>query len=139
MLVPFADVNLHLAQLGRIFGGPPVRPSSRRAALVPRFNLEETDQAWLLHGQLPGWTADQVEIAVEGGVLSITGESSDAAPDGYRAVRRERSAMRLHRRLRLSDDIDLAGISALTRDGVLTVTLPRRPNTQPRRIPVQPG
>lgn len=135
MLTPFSTFDRTFAQFDRLFGLPASRPAV--APRGPRFNLEETDAAWRLQGQLPGWSADDLELTVEEGVLLLRGEKRLEVPEGYRVVRRERASTRLERSLRLSDDIDLDGISATVRDGLLTVTLPRKPAAEPRRIPIQ--
>lgn len=135
MLTPFSNFDRTFAQFDRLFGLPTGRPDV--APRGPRFNLEETDAAYRLQGQLPGWSADDFELTVEDGVLTIQGHKDVSAPEGYRVVRRERAGARFERSLRLSDDIDLDGISATARDGLLTVTLPRKPAAAPRRISVQ--
>ena len=137
MLSPFSDFNRTFAQFDRLFGLPAARPAPRAGG--PRFQVEETDGAWLLHGLLPGWSAGDLEITVEDGVLTLTGERSTEVPAGYRPLRQERRGQHLERTLRLSDDIDVDAISARSHEGVLTVTLPRRTPAAPRREPVQAG
>lgn len=137
MLMPFSDFNRTFAQFDRLFGVPAARPPSQ--ARGPRFQVEETDGAWLLHGLLPGWSAGDLQISVEDGVLTLKAERSTEPPEGYRPLRRERRGQRLERTLRLSDDIDVEAISARSHEGVLTVTLPRRSPAAPRRVTVEAG
>lgn len=137
MLNTFADFNRHLAEFDRLFALS-TRVSAPPAA-GPRFNLVETDEAWLVQGLLPGWSANNIDVSIEDGVLIVSGEHAPEAPEGYRAVQRERRDLSFKRTLRLHDEIDQGAISASARDGVLTVTLPRKPAAQPRRIPVTVG
>ncbi len=136
MLPTFKDWNRHFNDLDLLFGWAGARPAPRPAVSGPRFNLEETEAAWHLHGLLPGWSADQVELTVEDGSLLLRGQHPADLPEGYRPLRRERGEQRFARSLRLSDDVDVDNISAQFRNGVLTVRLPRKAPPQPRRIAV---
>ena len=137
MLNAFSDFDRHFAEFERLLGIPGVRTTARPRHSGPRFNVEETDQAWTIRGLLPGWSAESLEITLDDGNLVLKGEQRAEIPEGYRPVRRERGDLRFTRSLRLPEDVDLDKISAGFKDGVLTLTLPRKPKAAPRRIEVQ--
>ena len=103
----------------------------------PRFDLQETEDAYELTGDLPGVKAEDLNVSVEDGVLTISGQRDVAPPEGYTALRQERGAMRFERTYRIGDRIDAAGAEAKLADGVLKLTLPKRPEAKPRRIQIQ--
>jgi HSP20 family protein len=115
-------------------------PSVTAAAFGPALDVEESDDAFTIHVELPGVPADQVDVSLEENVLTISGERrfyDDRGVDGFRRV--ERSFGRFHRALRLPDRVDGNGVRAVQRDGVLTITAPKAEDAKPRRIAVERG
>ena len=89
----------------------------------------------------PGVDPASLEIHLERGVLTITGERKTAAPSNGDAKStlhiNERFAGRFRRVVSMPDDIDPASVSADSRDGVVRVSAQRKAAAQPRRIEVQ--
>lgn len=103
----------------------------------PALDVEETDEAFTLHVELPGVNADDVDLSIEDNVLSVAGQRdfyNDKSAEGFRRV--ERRFGRFHRAIRLPDRVDADKISAQYRDGLLTVTVPKAESAKPRRIKV---
>ncbi len=101
--------------------------------------LEDKDHV-LLKAELPGVNPKEVNISVEDNVLTISGEKKlehEDKKDNY--VRVERYYGKFSRAFTLPPYVDPAQISAEYKDGVLTVTLPKRPETKPRQIQVKAG
>lgn len=120
--------------------GRPLVGSDRTFAALqsgPRFSLEENEDGYVLSGDLPGVKADDLKVTVEDGVLTIAGQRDVGAPEGYTALRQERGAQRFERSYRLGDRIDANGAEAKLDDGVLTLTLPKRPEVKPRQIEIR--
>ena len=117
---------------------------SREAEVVtdwlPAVDIRETDTSYVLHADLPGVLADDIEVSMEDGVLTIQGkresESKDEQ-DGYQ--RFERVTGKFMRRFTLPDTANGEQISASTRDGVLEVTIPKQEKLKPRKIDVVTG
>jgi len=106
-------------------------------AFSPALDVEETDDGFTLHVELPGITADQVEVSIEENVLVIAGERefyADKSAEGFRRV--ERRFGRFHRAVRLPDRVDPEKIAASYKDGLLTVAVPKAESAKPRRIQV---
>jgi len=123
--------------LGRAADGPSVTAAG---AFGPALDVEESDDAFTIHVELPGVTADEVDVSLEENVLTVSGERrfyADREADGFRRI--ERSFGRFHRAIRLPDRVDASGVRAVQRDGVLTITAPKAEDAKPRRIAVQRG
>jgi HSP20 family protein len=105
---------------------------------APPIDVYETADRYVITAELPGLARDQVEVALEGHRLTIRGSRPVAAGDGgpHRYHQVERGHGSFERAFEFVDAIDQKAINADLRDGVLTVTLPKRPAPAPRRIEV---
>ena len=109
-------------------------------AWAPALDVEETEDGFVLHVELPGVPTDAVEVSLEENVLTIEGERrfyEDREADGFRRV--ERAFGRFHRAIRLPDRVNGDQVSATHRDGVLTIDVPKAEEAKPRRITVTAG
>jgi HSP20 family protein len=102
-----------------------------------RVNVWDAGASVVLEAEVPGFTDKDVRIAFDRNALTLSGERGAGVPEGYTAVRRERPALTFTRTVRFGVPIDVDGITAVVKDGVLTVTLPKRAKAAPRAIPVQ--
>lgn len=107
-------------------------PSATRVAAT----LRDDGEALVLRADLPGLADGDVGLSLEGDVLTLQAARGSAAPEGFRAVRTERPAVRFARSFELPCRVDGDATSAAMRDGVLTVTLPKAKEARPRRITV---
>jgi len=106
----------------------------------PALNVGTSPAAVEVYAFAPGLDPGSIEVDLDKGVLSLTGErkSSLPAPDAKTTLhQQERFVGRFRRVLSLPDDIDPDGVSASYTDGVLHVSVKRREAAQPRRITVQ--
>lgn len=110
-----------------------------RPRRTPIVSLRETEDAILVDADLPGVKADQLQISVDHGVLTVHGSVTEPGRSGFTPLHREYEAADFHRTLTLPDNIDSGAISASTRNGVVTITLPKVKAAQPRRIAVTAG
>lgn len=107
---------------------------------APLVDIKEEAERFVIHADLPGIDPADVEILMDKGILTIKGErSSESSEQGERYSRVERRYGSFHRRFALPDSADPDGIAASGRNGVLTITIPKRPETKPRRIQVGNG
>lgn len=107
-------------------------------AWSPALDVEENEDAFVLHVELPGMKADDVDISLEENVLTISGERTfyaDRERDGFKRV--ERRFGRFHRAVRLPDRVEPDGVTAAYRDGIVSVTVPKAPEAKPRRIQIE--
>ena len=103
-------------------------------------DVRETGDALLVQAELPGLTVDDVDVRVENGVLTISGEKKqeleqDSEDSGYRLV--ERCYGRFERSFRLPRSVDAEKVKAEFANAVLTVTFPKAEEAKPRRIEVK--
>ncbi len=102
-----------------------------------RVNVWDAGANVVVVAEVPGLTEKDVQISFDKNVLTLSGERAPTAPEGYAAVRRERPTLRFSRSVRFGVPIDVEGITAVVKNGLLTVTLPKRAKAVARTIPVQ--
>ena len=105
----------------------------------PPLDVVDSDESIIVAVELPGLKPDDIELSVEGSVLTISGEkkeSSEEKGDGY--YHSERHYGRFHRVVKLSSEVDTDNVSTEFDSGVLTVTLPRVERSKRKRIEVKP-
>jgi HSP20 family protein len=110
-----------------------------RPRRTPTLSVRETDEAILVDADLPGVKADQLQLSVDQGTLTLHGPVSEHGRSGFTLLHREYEPGDFHRTLTLPDNVDAGAISASTRNGVVTITLPKVKAAQPRRIAVTAG
>lgn len=104
---------------------------------APLVDIKEETECFVIHADLPGIDPHDVEVMMDKGILAIKGERrSESREENERYSRVERSYGTFHRRFALPDSADPDGITASGHNGVLTITIPKRPETKPRRIQV---
>jgi HSP20 family protein len=107
------------------------------SSLWPRAQLEDTGAALVLRAEVPGLSQNDVELTIDEKTLSLKGERRDNVPEGYSVHRKERAAYRFARSFALPAKIDPDQVEASLKHGVLTVTLPKAKEAQPRQINVR--
>ena len=104
----------------------------------PKVDIDETDDGYSIHADLPGLDREAVKITVENGTLRIEGEKKDENKrEKGRYYHLERSYGRFCRTFALPDDIDARGISASMNNGVLELRLPKSEQAKPKTIDVK--
>ena len=105
--------------------------------IVPPVDIYETENGLTVVTDLPGVAKDGVEIKVEDNVLTIKGKTAYTPPEN--AIRREFNLVDFYRQFQLNDEVDQEKISAESKNGVLTITLPKAEKSKPRQINVKVG
>lgn len=104
---------------------------------VPRVDVKEENDRFVLYADLPGIDPDDIEVSMDKGILTIKGERrSESSEQTERYSRIERRYGSFHRRFALPDSANPEGIEARGRNGVLEISIPKRPESAPRRIQV---
>ena len=116
------------------------RPTAgaERYYFTPRFDFWDGEHEWVLFGDLPGVTADNLELHVDNGHLTVHGRVPSRY-EGSRYLMREYGVADFYRTFTLGDEVDFDNISADMKDGVLTIRLPKSEAIKPRRIEVKAG
>jgi HSP20 family protein len=105
---------------------------------IPHVDVREEDERFVVTADVPGVEAKDIDVTAEKGVLTIKGErgsENKASKDGFQSV--ERASGTFLRRFTLPESADADAIKATHVNGVLEVSIPKRPQEQPRRISVQ--
>lgn len=129
-----------LTSLARdFFGFDPfaARPQSDVRSHNPHFDLVEDDEQYILRGDLPGISEEALEITVHEGVLSISGKrAEEPLESGESYLVRERRSGAFARQLKLAKDADPNRIEAKLNDGVLVVSIGKKPEAKARKIKI---
>jgi HSP20 family protein len=133
---PWKWLNQIQRELDREFGEYGME-SSAVAEWVPAFDIKEETERYLLVADLPGVNPDQMEITMENGVLTVTGQrSTEARTEGQGYKRIERVHGSFHRRFALPDSADGENILAKFMNGVLEISIPKKTAALAKKIPV---
>ena len=111
--------------------------SPKVAEWMPRLDVMANDDSWVVRAEVPGVDAEDVDITVEDGLLTIQGTRtfrSDIDEEGY--TRKEIYEGGFSRSVRLPKGIDPEGITASHKNGVFEITVPKAAEVLPKRIPV---
>jgi HSP20 family protein len=132
---PFGTLRSEMDRLFDSFmGGLPTFPSmfgpggSRGFALSPSMDVKETNKEIVVETELPGLDEKDISLTVQNSVLTIQGEKKldyDEEKENYHVMERRYGSFQ--RSLRLPDTVDDTKINAHFDNGVLKVTLPKRP------------
>lgn len=128
-------------ELDRVWNAYRDDNATRENTFAPVVDLSETSERWLLAAELPGVPADHIEITAENGFLTIKGTKESAKVDDENVTehRSERTFGEFYRRFKLPKTANTEEISAVSKEGVLHISIPKQPDVQPKRIPVSAG
>jgi HSP20 family protein len=108
-------------------------------AFEPSFDVRETTNAFIIEADLPGVKPEDVDVTLTGNRLQISGrrEAEEETRQGtYYSCERFHGSFT--RAFTMPEGIDADNATTDVKHGVLTVTLPKRPEAQPRRITIGP-
>jgi HSP20 family protein len=115
-----------------------VQTAAGRSAWTPACNVYENDHGFWIEAALPGIERTAIEITLEDGVLTLKGERKESDADATRLyVAREIGSGIFERSFRVPANVDPSKVAASFKEGVLTVELPKREETKPRRITIE--
>jgi HSP20 family protein len=104
---------------------------------TPTLNVHDRGNAIVLRAELPGMSDKDLELTVTSNSLTLKGERKVEAPPGHTTHRSERSSYRFARTFELGTKVDPDKVEAALTNGVLTVTLPKAADAQPKQIQVK--
>jgi HSP20 family protein len=126
---------LRIDPFRREFDRPTDQVRGRSRPVPPMDAYRRADEV-VVQFDLPGVDPASIDVTVERGLLTVSGDRRPFEAAGGEVVVRERPAGRFTRQVRLADALDVSRVQADYELGVLTVTLPRREETRPRRVEV---
>jgi HSP20 family protein len=131
------EMNRMFDEFSRGFGFPaPV--SAGWSAAWPHVDIGETDKEVKVVAELPGMEEKNIEVSLHEGVLTLKGEKKSEKSENGGSLYSERWQGQFQRSLQLGPDVDPEKVSASFKNGVLTVTMAKRPEaeSQVKRIPI---
>jgi HSP20 family protein len=103
-----------------------------------RLDLKETDKAYLVHAEIPGVKKEDIEVSIDGNLVTIRAEvKREKEEKGETMLRTERYYGAMTRSFTLTTDVDEKAATAKYTDGVLELTLPKKAGSTSRRLQVQ--
>jgi HSP20 family protein len=132
---PFADTAVET--LFRNFFRPE-RADRATPKGVP-IDVAETDKGYVVHAELPGVRKDEIHVAIEGSQVTIAAEvkRSVEPAEGTRVLRTERFYGNLYRSFTLPVELDESASEAKYENGVLELTLVKKPAVAGRKLTIQ--
>lgn len=106
------------------------------ALRLPRTNIEEVEGSYVFTMEMPGLAKKDVEISLENDTLTVKGERTVETEKKNGWLRREIRSSKFERSFTLGKDVDQEKIKARMEDGILNVTLPKKPEKVGRRVDV---
>ncbi len=113
-----------------------VEEPRERLLFTPPIDIYESDDGLVLEADLPGVSVESLELEVQDNKLTLFGRVELSVPPEAVPVHQEYREGDFVRSFILSDEVDYNRITANMTNGVLRVTLPKAPRTEPRRIQV---
>lgn len=105
---------------------------------APKIDLAEDHDKYIIHADMPGIEAKDIEITLENGMLTIKGEKeSELKEEKKNYVRIERASGSFYRSISVPDAGDPAAITAKSKNGVLEIIVPKNKKTAIRKIAVK--
>ena len=139
----FSNLQREIDRVFSDFGrGMPSVAEFGRGGMTIKVNVSETDGALEVTAEIPGVDANDIDVQMKDGVLTIKGEKKEEKEEkkkDYHLV--ERSYGMFERSFTVGNDIDASKINASFDKGVLKVTLPKLPAAQAKvqKIEVKPA
>ncbi len=124
------------SDLNRVFDSRQEGREDRRRSWSPAVDICEADDAYLLSMDVPGISREDIDVSIDGAVLTVKGRREIDGGEHRMAVN-ERWQGEFVRRFSLPDTVDQERVAAKVENGVLALHIPKLAVAEPRRISVQ--
>ena len=107
-------------------------------ARTPAVDVREAEDEYLMEAELPGLTDKDIELNIEDNILTLSSkkeQNKEEKKNGY--LIRERRKHEFARTFVLPKDVDREKIKGEFKDGLLVVSIPKKPEAKPRKIDVK--
>jgi HSP20 family protein len=122
---------------GYAYARPGYAEETYESGAWPRLNLFDTGAALVVTAELPGLADKDVRLTINQDVVTIAGARKVNTPEGYSVHRQERAALEFSRSFTLPTKIDAEKTTATMKNGILTITMAKVPEAQPKQIAVR--
>ena len=105
---------------------------------MPRVDVLDKDNALFVRSEIPGVDPESIDVTVESGTLTIKGSRSFETEEGSENYhRKEIFEGSFERTILLPEGADAEAVTAASKDGILEISIPKRPEVLPRKISVE--
>lgn len=135
---PWHELESMQRNLSRLLDDPASRQGTESDNWLPLVDIRETEDALLMHAELPGIDKKDIKVDIKDGVLSLSGErkyEKDITEENVHRI--ERSYGKFSRSFSLPRNIDVDKVKAEIKDGVLELRLPKHEGAKAKNIEVQ--
>jgi len=103
-----------------------------------KMDVKEADGKYLINAEIPGVNKDDIHVSIEGNRVSISAEvkKEKEEKEGEKVIRSERSYGMASRSFTLADEVDQSQVQAKYNNGVLELTLPKKPGAARKEIAI---
>ncbi|KVP55197.1 heat-shock protein Hsp20 [Burkholderia ubonensis] len=136
----FSEFDRLQQQMAQLFGGFPSSIRAGRLGAFPQINIGATDESIEIVAFAPGINATELDVSIDKGLLTISGERKSTQPDTgseTRTYAQERFVGAFRRVIELPDTADPDKVQARYENGCLSISVGKRESSKPRAITVQ--
>lgn len=137
---PFWDVERMFDEMSQVFDtlGGPLGLRSVPAGAFPALNIYDAKDKLVVTAEVPGADPAKLELTVQENSLTLSGQrNGDISDENVRYYRKERPNGQFSRTITLSEKVDPAGVKATSKNGILTIELPKAQAAKSRSIAIQ--
>lgn len=104
-----------------------------------KVDVKEDDKAYTVHADLPGLKKEDIHLTIDGNLVTVSAEThrESEQKEGEKVLKRERYFGKVSRSFSLDSGVDEAGASAKYTDGVLELSLPKKPASSQKRLEIR--
>lgn len=136
----FSEFDRLQQQMAQLFGCFPSSIRAGRFGAFPQVNIGATDESIEIVAFAPGINATELDVSIDKGLLTISGERKSTQPDTgseARTYAQERFVGAFRRVIELPDTADPDKVQARYENGCLSISVGRRESSKPRAITIQ--
>lgn len=122
----------------QFFEGWDIMPTLEGSTWWPMLDIADNENEFLVKVEVPGMKAQDINVSVQGNVLTLTGKKEESQEDRRgKYYHTERRFGEFRREFTLPSTVDSEHVEATCSDGVLTISLPKTPAAKTRKIEVR--
>jgi len=135
---PWTEMERMQREMNRLFSDPFFMAGGRTAPSYPAMNVWTNEEGAVITAELPGVSSEDIDIAVTGDVLTLSGNRQpEDLGEGDKYHRRERGYGRFTRTFQLPFQVEADKVEAIFEKGMLHLSLPRAEADKPRKITIK--
>lgn len=114
------------------------RNENYRYSILPTVDVYEKEDRYVISAELPGLNKNEINIDFNDNVLTLSGEKKAEHKEvKNNFIRLERRFGKFERKFRIPENVDSGKISAVYKDGILEISLPRREESKPKQVEIK--